>query len=389
MLIKRSIEKRVDELLVKFPVIGILGPRQVGKTTLAKKLNPNKKVLYLDLELNKDINKLNDPEYYFNLHKDKCIILDEVQRMPELFPILRGCIDQHRVPGRFILLGSASPNILKNSSESLAGRIYYIELTGLNFSEMKNIMSVENLFLKGGFPEPLLSEDDRFQKDWHTAFIKSLIERDLPGLGLDASHRVINNFISMLSNNQGGMWNASSYGNSLGVSNPTVLKYRDFLEYTYLIRVLYPFFSNAKKRLVKSPKIYIRDSGILHQLLGLNDLDSLMGHQIVGSSWENFVIEQIISQTENQFDYHFYRTQKGAECDLVILKGTKPWISIEVKFTIAPKRTKSFTESIKDLGTSRNFIIIPQCPDPYPLDENIMISDLENLFKLCPELLLL
>ena len=231
--IKRQIEIRLKRLISQFPVVGILGPRQIGKTTLAKKLNLNKEVDYLDLELNQDASKLSDPELYFELNKNKSIILDEIQRMPHIFPILRGMVDKNRIAGRFLILGSVSPDILKKSTETLAGRVAYVELTGINILELDNKVSWKTHWLRGGFPKPLLSQDKDFVIDWHRYFVNLFIERDLPLLGLVTTPVLLYNFISMIANSQGNIWNATSYSKSLGISRVTVNKYLDFLENTY------------------------------------------------------------------------------------------------------------------------------------------------------------
>ena len=281
------------------------------------------------------------------------------------------------------MLGSASPDLLRESSEALTGRISYNELTPLNILEIPENMSMHTLWVRGGFPEPLLAQDERKVVAWHRSFITTYIERELPALGLKAASGPLQRFVSMLSHKQGGTWNVHTYANSLGINRKVVEQYLDYLEKTYLVRRLLPFHTNAKKRLVKAPKIYIRDSGIVHHMLGLNTFDKLMGHTIVGNSWENFVIEQIISATQqqDQYAYYYYQTQDRTECDLILAKGNVPVASIEVKLTSGPKRTKSFCHAIQDLGTSHNFIIIPECKESYRLSEEIRVCSVVDFLR--------
>jgi uncharacterized protein len=376
-MIQRELTGRILKLLGKFPSVAILGPRQIGKTTLAKNLIPkiNRETVYLDLELPVDFNRLSNPQVFFENNAEKCIIIDEIQRMPDLFPVLRAVIDMQRVPGRFVLLGSASPDLLKKSSETLTGRIVYTELSSLLISEVGDPDKFIKLWLKGGFPEPFLSEDKEFQFEWFQSFIRTYIERDLPLLGLRSNPVLINRLLNMLSQSQGMLLNLSGLSKSLGVSIPTLSKYVDFLKMSFILRRLPPWFSNIKKRLVKTPKVYIRDTGLLHHLLGIENFNFLMGHPIVGFSWEGFVLEQVINSSKPGFNFSFYRTSQGAECDLVISKGLDIRACIEVKFTESPSTTKSFTTSIQDLNSKKNFIIVPKCPSPYELKEGIIVCE--------------
>jgi predicted AAA+ superfamily ATPase len=376
VMIKRTLKSRILKLLQHFPVIAILGPRQVGKTTLAKDLMPNikREVLYLDLELPVDINRLSNPQIFLQQNQDRCVIIDEIQRAPELFPVIRAVVDENRVPGRFIVLGSASPELLKQSSETLAGRIAYTELTGLTIPEIANKYTSDGLWLKGGFPQPFLMNNQEILFEWYQSFILTYIERDLPLLGLSANSNVLRRLISMLAHNQGTLLNLANFSKSLGISSPTVSKYLGFLENAFIIRLLQPWHMNIKKRLVRSPKTYIRDTGTLHHILGIDDYNALLGHPILGPSWEGFVIEQIIDSAVQGLSFSFYRTAEGAECDLVISKGIEILACIEVKFNDAPKTTKSFTTAIKDLQAKANYIIVPNCPEPYTLKDNIIVS---------------
>ncbi len=382
-MIKRLLENQILELLGHFPAVAILGPRQVGKTTLAKNLlgQIDKESLYLDLELPSDMNRLSNPQLLFEENKNRCVVIDEVQRMPGLFPVLRAVIDRHRLAGRFILLGSASPGVLKDSAETLAGRISYTELTPFLLTEIQAISGEKELWVRGGFPEPFLMKRKEHRFAWFNSFIRTYIERELPLLGLRTHPVQLNRLLSMLAFNQGQILNISRLSNALGVSAPTVSHYLDYLEQSYFIRRLPPYFINIKKRLVKSPKIYLRDSGILHHILGLEDFNAIMGHPVAGESWEGFVVQQIISHYGNRFDYTYYRTQDGTECDLVISKGTTVWACVEVKLSETPKLTRGFTTSLRDLNPRGAFVVIPACPEPYNLNEKVLVTGLEPFFK--------
>jgi len=378
-MITRLLEKRILHLAKHFPAIAILGPRQVGKTTLAKILQKKlpKECEYLDLENPIDYLKLSNALQYFKLNQNKCIIVDEVQRMPELFPLLRSMIDSNRVPCRFLLLGSASPDLLKQSSETLAGRIVYTELTPFNFFEIKNRVPLISHWMSGGFPDPFLLKDKILKTEWFSSFIMTYIERDLPLLGLKTSSKNVSRLISMIAHSHGQLLNKSTFSKSLETSVPTIRNYLDYLENAFLIRRLYPFYINIKKRLVKTPKIYLRDSGLLHHILRIDDFDVLSGHPVIGHSWEGYIIEQIISICGNKFEYSFYRTQDGSECDLVLSKSNAPLACIEVKYTSVIKKTRSLSTSMHDLKTEHNFLIIPEDTDPFPLSTNITVCNLE------------
>jgi predicted AAA+ superfamily ATPase len=377
-MIKRLIEDEIFELLSFFPVVGIIGPRQSGKTTLAKMLINHypKNSIYLDLESPSDRNKLKSPEIFFNDNKNYCIVLDEIQRMPELFPILRSVIDKHRIPGRFIILGSANPSIMRDSSESLAGRIAYKELYPFNLAEI----GYENLkkhWLYGGFPDAYQQRNIDHVRIWLENFVTTYIERDLPLLGLNASPTTLANFWTMLAHSHGNIFNASNFARSLGVTAPTITNYLHFLKEAFLIDSLMPFFYNAKKRVVKSPKVYIRDSGVLHYLTNTLDPSVLPVHIIVGASWEGYVIEQISQFVKRKLDIYYYRTHHGTECDIVLVKKLKPFVSIEIKYSSAPTLTKSFTLAIEDLDTKFNFIITPDCDD-FRIRENVKVCSLKT-----------
>lgn len=370
----------MTRLLKVSPAVALLGARQIGKTTLAKLYasKSKKQILYLDLELESHFNRLqNDAESYLLKNKDKLIIIDEVQRMPKLFALLRALIDADRKPARFLLLGSSSPHLIKGVSESLAGRISYLDMGGINlFEAQKSKIKQDSLWFKGGFPIALTLKQNHASQDWCNNLIKSYTEKDMSELfGVEFSSVIIRNFWSMLAHNNGGIWNKESYAKSLGVTAPTVGRYLEYMEGAFLLTRLLPWFSNSKKRLVKAPKIYIRDTGILHTLIKTSNMDELAGHPSIGTSWEGFVIEQIRQLKPEYLDLYFYRTHQGTEADLVLVKGIKPVVCIEIKLSTAPQISKGFHQSIADLKTKNNFVIIPS-GDSYNTKEKIIICSL-------------
>lgn len=359
-----------------------MGPRQVGKTTLSMYLRQslNKETLYLDLENPEDQAKLTDPVLYMERNANKCIILDEIQRRSDLFPVLRSMVDKHRVNARFIILGSASPDLMRDSSESLAGRIAYEELTPLLFNEIDKHYELEHHWLAGGFPDAFLSPNQSLRRKWFSNFILTYLERDLPLLGLKVSGNTLRRLWTMLAHIHGNVLNMNSLGRSLELSSTTIKKYLDFLENAFLIRQLYPYAINVKKRLVKSPKIYIRDSGILHHLLSIHEFDNLESNPIIGHSWEGYVIEQISSNLEPGTDCYFFRTHEGTECDLVLVKGGKTVAAIEIKYTSSPKITRGLTQAFKDLNADNNFILTPRTED-YLLKRSIRVCNLGDFLS--------
>jgi predicted AAA+ superfamily ATPase len=382
-MIERQLKNRILSVMEFFPAVAILGPRQSGKTTLAKMVmkNLSRESYYLDLENPLDLARLTDPLAFFRANMEKCIIIDEIQRNPELFPILRSVVDEDRQPGRFILLGSASPELIFLSSESLTGRIVYMELTPFIYCEVKQIKHEHDHWMRGGYPQPFLNDKNEFRKEWFKSFFMTYIERDLRLLGLNANTQNLSRFFFMLAHQSGSILNKSSLSKSLEQNLATITNYLNYFEKAYLVRVLQPWHQNIKKRLVKSPKVYIRDTGLLHYLLGINDFNSLLGNPVIGHSWEGYVIEQIVGCLGDDYRYYYYRTQDGTECDLLITKGIHPICCIEAKFTSSPKMTRSFTTCISDLETRDNFIIIPTCPQSFNLSPNISVCDLENFFS--------
>jgi predicted AAA+ superfamily ATPase len=356
-MIKRIAEEKALTLLGSFPCVSIIGPRQVGKTTLARMISKRliKESLYLDLELMSDYSKLSDAELYLLQHADKTVIIDEVQRMPGLFPVLRALIDQKREPGRFILLGSASPDLVKQTSESLAGRIAYLELTPFLFEEIADSHKIEELWFRGGYPDPFLKNVP--WTDWMQNFIRTYLERDLPAQGFSADRVLAERLWIMLAHNHGNLVNYSELGRSLEISSNVIKKYLDFLEAAFLIRQVRPYTNNLKKRLVKSPKVYIRDSGILHFLLGLESYNDLYANIKMGASWEGFVAEQIAGRMVSNRKLFFYRTHDGSELDLVIEKGGRPLAGIEIKFGSDNRPSRGNTVAAENLGATQKYII--------------------------------
>lgn len=381
-MINRNVENKLIKTINNFPVTGIIGPRQVGKTTLAKKLITliNKEVIYIDLENPRDIARLSDPNLFFEANKEKCIILDEIQVMPELFSVLRPMVDMNRVPERFILLGSASPELIRASSQSLAGRIAYIELTGINLTEISD-SETNQLWLRGGFPDAYLAKDNEIWIQWVDNFIRTYIERDLPMLGLNISARTLRNLWTMIAGINANVLNYSNISRSLELTSTTIKKYLDFLENAFLIRQLQPYFMNIKKRIIKSPKLYVRDTGILHNLLNINSFSDLEGNSMKGNSFEGFAIEQILQITNNSYIPFFYRTHHGSECDLLLCRSSVPHFAIEIKYTSAPKLTKGNAIAFEDIGAKHNFVITPDTDDYY-IEKNVRVCSLIKFLQL-------
>lgn len=370
MVKDRLILPLLQEYLSIFPAVGLLGPRQVGKTTLVKNLTLDKESIYIDLEKASDRAKLVDAELFLKGNAEKTVILDEIQLMPELFAALRSLIDEQREPGRFILLGSASPDLIRKSADSLAGRIGYLKLPPFYQGEVEE-SELEKLWIRGGFPLSFLAKTERESQLWRQNFIKTYLERDLAQIGLSTDPRLVERFWMMLANAQGGIWNGESFARALGITRPTVNRFLEYLEGSFMVRVLQPFHHNIKKRLVKSPKVFIRDAGLLHSLTGVDSMDALKNLVLIGASWEGFVIEQITATFGEEYEYYFYRTHQGAECDLLLVKNGVVKTAIDIKNTLSPKLTKGLQITMEDTG-AENGLVICRIEEGYPLSEKVM-----------------
>lgn len=373
MMIERSLLPTVTRSLANFPAVALLGPRQCGKTTLAKSIAAQySNSLYLDLERPSDLGKLADAELFLSRNADRLVVLDEVQRKPELFTVLRSLIDVKRNAGRFLLLGSASPQLLQQTSESLAGRIIFHELAPFTVDEIKPAHTeLQNFWLRGGFPPSWLAQTDDLSTLWRESFISTHLERDIPSFGIRIPGQTLHRFWQMLAHLHGQLWNASRLATGFGVSAPTVQHYLDILEATYMLRRLPPLHANVGKRLVKSPKIYLRDSGLLHTLLGITSLNQLAGHPILGASWEGWVLEQIAHLLGSRWQLSFYRTSGGAEMDVVAEQGNRR-LCFEIKFSSAPTVSKGFWSAVADLEPTQTFVVAP-VEQPYPLAAGVEV----------------
>jgi uncharacterized protein len=379
--IDRNIEAFVNENLMVFPAVAILGPRQCGKSTLVKMLYQNSDAyLYLDLQNLDDLNKLREPTLFFQANQDVTVCLDEIQLVPELFSALRSEIDRNRRPGRFILLGSASQDLIQKTSESLAGRIGLIELSPFAIEEVERNVNFElnKFWLRGGYPDSYLASSDQGSVLWRENFLRTYVERDIPQLGFQIPALQLRRLLTMCGHNQGQLFNSSQLGESLGVTYQTIRRYIDLMEQTFIIRSLPPFEKNIKKRLVKSPKIYVRDSGLLHRLLQVDDFNSLMGNPVFGASWEGFVIENVISSLRD-CKFSFYRSATGDELDLLIERGTRT-IAIECKASSAPQVTKGFWNAIEITKPDKTYIVAPVSAS-YPFKNGVEVCGLSDFLK--------
>ena len=353
------------------PVTALLGPRQCGKTTLAHIFGNQHKSHYFDLESPADQQRLQNPELMLNSLQG-LIILDEIQIKPELFNILRVLVDRPENRQHFLVLGSASPHIIRNVSETLAGRVEFIELAGFNIQEINNI---EQLWLRGGFPRSFLSASESDSRAWRDGFIRTFLERDIPMLGITIASTAMRRFWTMLAHFHGQTWNASEFARSMGVSDKTVRSYLDILTATFMVRQLQPWHENLRKRQVKSPKIYFRDSGLLHSLLNIPDYHSLTGNPRLGASWEGFALEQVL-QIIHPTEAYFWATHSGAELDLLFFKKGKRY-GVEFKFNEAPKITKSMHIAVKDLSLDYLWVVYPG-KEEYPVTDKIMVRPLNS-----------
>jgi predicted AAA+ superfamily ATPase len=378
MFQNRILEQAIDTYRKIFPIVAILGPRQCGKSTLVKKMfSGNDQSVYLDLQNLEDLNKLNDPLLFFRMNQTKTICLDEIQLVPELFGVLRSFVDENQQKGQFILLGSASRDLVQKSSESLAGRIGYLNLTPFLLNELPTI-SLQTFWNRGGFPDSVLAESDEFSLIWRENFIKTYIERDIPQLGFQIPALQLRRFLSICAHNHAQTLNYSKMGGFMDLTHPTIRKYIDLFEQTFILRTLQPFEINTKKRMVKSPKIYFRDQGLLHSLLGIKNLESLFGHPVIGSSWEGMVIEQVLSNVE--WPAYFYRTATGEEMDLVLEKDGKR-IAVECKVSTAPQLNKNFFKAKEIIRPEITYIVAPIASEPYFVKDDCIVLSLKDLLK--------
>jgi predicted AAA+ superfamily ATPase len=385
-MIKRRIEKRVEEALRRSASVALMGPRQVGKTTIALNISESGAAVYLDLENKLDLQKIQDISAFHTENRDRLIILDEVQRIPQIFASLRGIIDKERRRGhkygQFLFLGSASMDLLQQSGESLAGRIAYLELQGIDVLEFDAYTpeKLNRLWLRGGFPESLLAKDDKDSLAWRRDFIRTYLERDIPFLGPRIPAVTLDRFWTMLAHVQGGIANASQLAKSLELSSTTVSRYLDLMTDLLLVRRLQPWTSNIGKRLVKSPKVYVRDSGITHALLNIQSYNDLLGHPVAGGSWEGFVIENILSAAPDNVLPFFYRSAHGAEIDLILeFSGREKW-AIEIKRSTAPALSKGFYLACQDVAPDKRFVVYAG-QDRFPMGENITAIPLSGMME--------
>ena len=384
-MIQRRVKQQVREALDRQAAVALIGPRQVGKTTLACEVAEERDALYLDLEDRNDREKLSDPGLFLEQYEDKLVVLDEIHCTAELFQTLRGIIDKGRRKGkrtgRFLILGSASIDLLRQSGESLAGRIEYVDMHPLDITEVGTADNAMNqLWIRGGFPDSYLAKNDEYSFKLRKDFIRTYLERDVPKFGPRIPAATLESLWTMLSHGQGSLLNASNLASALSVSAPTVRKYIDLLVDLLLVRRLRPYHTNVGKRLVKSPKVYVRDSGLLHALLGIGDHNSLCGHPVVGTSWEGFVIENLLSDLPYRTQPNFYRTAAGAEVDLVLeFPGKSEIWAIEIKRALPAKPKKGFYHACEDIQPHKSFVVYAG-DERYPISEGV---EAISLSKMC------
>src|SRR3989338_5219012 len=380
-MIDRILSPQLSDAVAHSPAVALLGPRQVGKTTLALEVGRHYHALYLDLESERDLAKLAQPELYLADHQDKLVILDEVHRVPGLFPVLRGLIDQGRRAGRrsgqYLLLGSASLDLLKQSGETLAGRIAYLALTPFQVLETRTLPA-DDLWVRGGFPESLLAPDAVHSLRWRQSFIRTYLERDIPQFGPRIAAETLRRFWGMLAHHQGGLLNTAQFARNLGVDVKTVGSYLDLLVDLLLVRRLPPWHANLGKRLVKSPKVYVRDSGLVHALLNIADKEALLAHPVIGQSWECFVIENLLTCAPAQVQGYFYRSSGGAEIDLLLAWPNGSLWAVEIKRSLSPKVERGFHAACEDLSPVRKFVVYPG-QERYRIAPDIEVISLAGL----------
>ena len=383
-MIPRRLTSELERRLALSPAVALLGPRQAGKTTLARELAKGRPSIYLDLESEADLAKLTEPELYLTQHLDKLVILDEIHRRPNLFPVLRSLIDRARRMGqgngRYLLLGSASLDLLERSGESLAGRISYLELAPFDVLEVatENRQALERLWLRGGFPESFLAAGDEASYRWRRDFVRTYLERELPFFDTRLPAEALRRFWTMLAHLHGEPLNRARLVESLGLDTRTVNRYLDLMADLYLLRHLPAWHKNVKKRLLKRPRLYYRDSGLLHALLGVVTLDDLQGHPIIGKSWEGFVVEQLLVIGDDKVSGYYYRSAGGAEVDLVLEFASGELWQIEVKRSLKPKPSRGFHAAGEVLGPTRKWVVYPGS-ESYPLGNGTTAVSLAEL----------
>ena len=378
--IPRHLQTSIEKRLKHNPAVALLGARQVGKSTLARHiLKKHKHSIYLDLEKSSDRQKIeSNPELFLNLNKNKLICLDEIQLLPEIFQVLKSHIDENQRNSQFLLLGSASRDLIAQSSETLAGRLAYMEITPFLFSEITNTITLTNHWLKGGYPKSTLQPDLEESMNWRRDYIKTFLERDIPKLGFSIPATKLERLWKILAHSHCQLLNLSNISKALGVSHHTVRSYIDILEQTFLVKTLPPYTTNKKKRLIKTPKLYIRDTGLLHTLLNIEEMNDLLGHPVIGFSFESYVIENIISHYP-KWEYSFYMDSSGNEIDLILEKG-KQLIAVEIKASTSPKPGKGFWNAIEFLKPKKLFIIA-LVKEPFPGPKGVTITNLEHFLK--------
>ena len=374
--IRRYAESALERALSRSPAVVLLGPRQCGKSTLAREWLKVVDSVYLDLQDRTDRNKLNEPELFLEHHRNELVCLDEIQLLPEFFSSLRSEIDRDRRAGRFFVLGSASRDLIRQSNESLAGRIAQIELTPFLLPEVVSEVDWRTLWVRGGFPESLLSGNDQDSYDWRRDFIRTFLERDIPALGLNIPMPVMDRLWRLLAHEHGQTLNYSKLAGAIDLSVPTLRKYLAVLEQTYMVRLLPSYEANLKKRLVRSPKLYLRDSGILHGLLEIEDFDHLLGNPGVGESWEGFVIEQLIVAMP-RWRPSFVRTSNGAEIDLLLEQGGRRQV-FEIKLSKAPRPSRGFFQLCEDIQPEKAWVVAP-VDEPFEWGKGVWVTDLRSV----------
>jgi predicted AAA+ superfamily ATPase len=383
--IERNLSGDLQKSLLHNPVTALVGPRQCGKSTLARHILKNQEnVLFLDLELPSDLRKLDDPEFFLREHADRLVCIDEIQQRPDLFPILRAMVDLDRRPGRFLILGSASRDLIRRGGETLAGRIHYLELTPFVWPELqtgaeRKKWNFKNHWWRGGFPPAFLTDDEVQSVAWRRDLIQDYLSRDIPQFGFSIPAPTMRRFWQMLAHYHGGLLNTSKLGQSFDVSHKTVRKYLAIMEETFMVRVLQPLEINLKKRLVKSPKVYLRDSGLLHTLLEIETPTDLYGHPAFGASWEGWGLEQIITAMP-LWQPSFYRSSSGEEIDLIMDKGRRR-VAFEFKASLSPHLSRGFSGTLEGLQPEKTWVVCPMTEPGYPLRPKVRVVGINECLK--------